>query len=440
MSHRQKVDIAMSTKSGIAEHMLHIIWETKPENEARSLFLGRHSASSFYPCILSLCFSLHGHPSFLPFDFNLVVLFFSVIVFCWNGGSVGDPEWSQNEARIHENNSDQTTAFSSLPSFLFLSLPFPSFPFLSLPFPSFPFLSLPFPSFPFLSLPFPSFPFLSLPFPSFPPFLSPLPFPPSFPPFLSRLPFPPSFPAFLSRLPFPPSFPAFLSRLPFPPSFPAFLSRLPFSPSFLAFLSCLALLPCFPAFLSCLPFLCFFPFGFPPYLFPFLFLFLYCPFSFSCFSCVHSFFLVFSCSFSFSFPFEFLFLCCLLSFFPFLFPCFFLLFRFLLLFLSCFLSLSCPFPFFSCFFPLSFPFLFLSLNRLLHFRIFLTGAQETKAENQKRNQSHYSTKSNEKIDGRLPFWRCLESKDRGFVTLHPSALGSGAPSGPWVGYQDISRV
>ena len=81
MSHRQKVDIAMSTKSGIAEHMLHIIWETKPENEARSLFLGRHSASSFYPCILSLCFSLHGHPSFLPFDFNLVVLFFSVIVF-----------------------------------------------------------------------------------------------------------------------------------------------------------------------------------------------------------------------------------------------------------------------------------------------------------------------------------------------------------------------
>jgi hypothetical protein len=127
--------------------------------------------------------------------------------------------------------------------------------------------------------------------------------------------------------------------------------------------------------------------------------------------------------------------------FPFSFPLFFF---YCFVFFSFSFPVSFPFPvlflFFSCFFPFSFPFLFLSLNRLLHFRIFLTGAQETKAENQKRNQSHYSTKSNEKIDGRLPFWRCLESKDRGFVTLHPSALGSGAPSGPWVGYQDISWV
>ena len=174
MSHRQKVDIAISTKSGIAEHMLHIIWETKPENEARGMFLGRHSASSFYPCILSLYFSLHGHASFLPFDFNLVVLFFSVIVFF----EMGFLSVIRNETKTK-------------PEFMKTTLTRPQ------PFPPFP-PFLPFPSFLFLSLPFPSFPFLSLPFPSFLAFLSCLALLPCSPAFLSCLPFLSPFPLFLS--------------------------------------------------------------------------------------------------------------------------------------------------------------------------------------------------------------------------------------------------
>ena len=163
-----------------------------PGNEkwSRSLFPGRPILlRPFLLAFFALCFSLHGHPSFLPFDFNFVAIFFPLTFFSEWFLSVIRNE-AKNKTKIHEDSSDQTTAFSSL-SFPFLSF-LSSLPFLSLSFSfSFSFsVSFPFPlTFPFL---FPDqVPFLSAflsPFFFFPVLFLFLCFPISFPfsfPFLS---------------------------------------------------------------------------------------------------------------------------------------------------------------------------------------------------------------------------------------------------------------
>ena len=99
-----------------------------PENEkwSRSLFLGRPILlRPFLLAFFALCFSLHGHPSFLPFDFNFVAIFFPLTFFL----ECGFCRWSATKLK-KQNSRRQLWPDDGLflPFLPFLSF-LPSFPF-----------------------------------------------------------------------------------------------------------------------------------------------------------------------------------------------------------------------------------------------------------------------------------------------------------------------